>query len=360
MTLDGMARALGQELRMVRTPLAAELWASGVAAGWQQRPVLSDVDPAVAVGKRLVAALEHGGEAGGVAALRALAAVSEGRLAAECRAAADRLAASGHAEPEWGAQLAGARPTEACIAREDIFDDGVSVLVEFEQADRTRHVLGVYVDHNLSNLATDIFVGGSLPEVAAIFSAEGDEEVRLERVRLAEASARIRGALELTDLTLRAPVSGDYWSLRALAGARVHALPAVQSDAGWREVPAPERDALRAAFLDAPEGQRFRGDDDAREIVSLAIEFCADYVDGRPLRWSPVVVELFMSDWVGRKIAREPAFFASVPDVLRQWIRYAGGRRGIPGDAVAETLAAVDEWTGDLLAAATGGERGEP
>jgi len=31
------------------------------------------------------------------------------------------------------------------------------------------------------------------------------------------------------------------------------------------------------------------------------IYFGCDYSDGDPLRWSPVVVELFMADWLWRK-----------------------------------------------------------
>jgi hypothetical protein len=355
--VDRLAASLAQELRLVRTPLAAEVWASGVAAGWQQRPRLADLDPAVVLGESLVAAFEHQAEPGGVAALRALAAVCEAPLAGACTDAADRLVAGGLDDPDWASQLGRARPVEARLAREDIFDDGVSVLVEFEQVDRTRHVLGVYVDHNLSSIAKDIFVGGSLAEVAAIFSHDGDEQHRLEPVRLAEAAALVRGALELTDITLGAPVSGDFWSLRALAGARLSALPPVQGDVGWCDVPGPERAALRAAFLEASEGERFRGWEDAELVVSLLIDFCADYVDGRPLRWSPVVVELFMTDWLGRNVAREPAFFAIVPDVVRQWVRYSGRRRGVPEDAVVETAAAVDEWTNQLLEPVASGRR---
>ena len=45
-------------------------------------------------------------------------------------------------------------------------------------------------------------------------------------------------------------------------------------------------------------------DGDEAWAVSLAINFCADYVDGRPLRWSPVVVELFLANWIPRKVLR--------------------------------------------------------
>ena len=61
-----------------------------------------------------------------------------------------------------------------------------------------------------------------------------------------------------------------------------------------------ERDALRSEFLSSPEGREFAPDGNEAFAVSLAIDLCADYVDGRPLRWSPVLVELFMVSWVPR------------------------------------------------------------
>lgn len=39
----------------------------------------------------------------------------------------------------------------------------------------------------------------------------------------------------------------------------------------------------------------------ARDVVELAIDFGADYNHGGPLRWSPVVVEVFMTNWLARK-----------------------------------------------------------
>jgi hypothetical protein len=70
------------------------------------------------------------------------------------------------------------------------------------------------------------------------------------------------------------------------------------------------------------------------------------------LRWSPVVVELFMTDWLPRKVAHDPAFFAAVPDALREWVRFAGRTRGIPMDAIELTVDSVDTWAADLVEAA--------
>jgi hypothetical protein len=62
-----------------------------------------------------------------------------------------------------------------------------------------------------------------------------------------------------------------------------------------------------------------------------------------------VVVEIFMLDWLGRKISEEPAFFERVPEVLADWVRYAGRRRGVPAPMVREAAAAVAEYRQEML-----------
>ena len=95
------------------------------------------------------------------------------------------------------------------------------------------------------------------------------------------------------------------------------------------EMPAEDRDALRDEFLASPEGRAFAPDGDEAFGVSLAIDFCVDYVDGRPLRWSPVVVELFMADWVPSKVLADAGVFEVLPSVLDAWVRFAGRKAGI-------------------------------
>jgi hypothetical protein len=85
-------------------------------------------------------------------------------------------------------------------------------------------------------------------------------------------------------------------------------------------------------------------------VVSLAIDFCSDYVDGRPLRWSPVVVELFMADWLPRKVVAEHTLFEAVPAALEAWVRYAGRARAIPEWAIARSVEAIPGWTDEMLA----------
>ena len=307
------------------------------------------------VGGGVVQALLRAGDQAAFAALCALASVADAPVGEAAGLAARRLGERGTKPPAWKDELGSATPVQARLLREDVFDDGVSVLVEFELADGTLETLGVYVDHNLSGSAKDIFVGGSLREVADVLASAPDDgvDVRLDALSLGEAAARIREGLELTDMTLAAPVSEGYWELRSLAGARLRSLPQGVELPGREGVEPEERERLLEEFLASPEGSRFRGSVYEEGVVALAIDFGADYVDGRPLRWSPVVVELFMADWLPRKVAHDQEFFAAVPDALREWVRFAGRTRGIPAQAIELTVESVAEWAEELVEAAT-------
>jgi hypothetical protein len=342
------------EVRTIATGAEAEAWGSHLASLWTRGLSIGGPDPMELVGGGVVQALLRAGDQAAFAALCALASVADGPVGEAAGLAVRRLGERGTKAPAWKDELGSARPVQARLLREDVFDDGVSVLVEFELADGTLETLGVYVDHNLSGSAKGIFVGGSLREVADVLASAPDDgvEVRLDALSLEEAAARIREGLELTDMTLEAPVSEDYWELRALAGARLRSLPQGVGLPEREEVEPEQRQRLLEEFLASPEGSRFRGSVYEEDVAAFAIDFGADYLDGRPLRWSPVVVELFMTDWLPRKVAHDQEFFAAVPHVLREWVRFAGRTRGIPTHAIELTVGSVTEWAEELVEAA--------
>ena len=141
----------------------------------------------------------------------------------------------------------------------------------------------------------------------------------------------------------------DYSRFRALALLRADELPGPSVDPERFDVDPEERDRLRDEFLASPHGQGFEPDGDEAYVASLAIDFCSDYVDGRPLRWSPVVVELFMANWIPRKVLAEPPLLERLPDALKAWIRFAGRKRGLEDSAVRETCDAVERWPHEMV-----------
>jgi hypothetical protein len=295
-----------------------------------------------------VRALEALGTTDALASLRALSAVG----AAGAAEAGDRLAAAGGlAEPAWGHELGRPQPVAATLMTEPAFDDGVSVMVEFAEPGGAFHTLGVYIDHNLGGLVKDLFLAERLADVRATIEGAPDRDrVIWRELGLDEARARIEAALDILDHTLGAPVDDEVSSLRALVEARLRLLPSgFELPDVYVEVSREERDALLADFLASPEGARWRGDEDAEFVAQLAIDFGADYNHGGALRWSPVVVELFMLDWLGRKVAEEPEFFERVPEVLATWVGYAGRRRGVPEQSLDEAVAAVGQFREEML-----------
>jgi len=349
--LAGMAEIAARDADEPADALEAEQWASSLIGTMHARPMPGqDVEAMFLPG--FVDALEDLGTREALAALRALEAVCAPDYARRAHAAGDRLAAAGLPEPPWATDLGQARPTAAALMSEEAFDDGLSVMVEFEAPGVEAHTVGIYIDHNLGGLVKDCFLAGPLTEVRAQLNRNAPNHggLVIRDLDLAEARARVAAALYMLDHTYDPPVSEDVRPMRAFVDARMRRLPdGVELPDDYEEVTPEERDALLADFLSSPEGQRWRDDEDAEDVAQLAIDFGAGYNHGGPLRWSPVVVEIFMTSWLARKVTREPGFFERVPDVLRDWVKYAGRRQGVPSAPLREAVAAVKHHREEML-----------
>jgi hypothetical protein len=56
-----------------------------------------------------------------------------------------------------------------------------------------------------------------------------------------------------------------------------------------------------------------------------------------------------MTSWLARKVTREPGFFERVPEVLRNWVKYAARRQGVPAAPLREAVAAVNQYRKEML-----------
>jgi hypothetical protein len=304
----------------------------------------------------MVAELEEIGSGGALAALRALAAVGPAAIAADSSAAARRLAANGVREPSWCAQLGFDRPVAARRLRDGVFDDTATVLVEFRRPTTDLYTLGVQIDNSRGGLACSAFVTGALHEVHAVLREDDCSPIRPSELTLTTAGAELRDALALADRTIDAPPSLELTALRAFVNSRVRMLPPGAVAIERLEIGDAEREALLDEFLGAPEGERFEHLPWAHDIVRLAIDFAADYVDGRPLRWSPSVVDRFVNEWLPPRAAADRELAERVGEVLPAWVRYAGCRWGAPAYAVEEAATRVVHLHEGLLAAARPGD----
>src|SRR4051812_700236 len=353
-----------REAAALEDALDAELWASLLLGTlWSRRDLLADEEEAdVAAGGPLIAAIASVGGEGALAALVAIGEGADTQLGPIALTHAEQLRSRGVRPPRWADAITEPEIVGTAVMREDIYDDGMTILIEARHPGDEPHTVGVYIDHNLGGLAKDILMAESIASVSAIVAAENDRhQVRVEPMLPGEACERIHKAIELTDRTLGAPVGEDYQALRAFALLRAADLPGpFPADTGEPEISQAERDTLRDDFLASPEGERFTRDSDEAFVAGLAIDYACDYQVGGPLRWSPVTVELFMADWLPRKVLADCATFEAVPHTLDAWIRYAGHRRGIPDWAIDQTRSSIANWTNEMLDRVDGPRRGGP
>jgi hypothetical protein len=219
--------------------------------------------------------------------------------------------------------------------------------------------IGMVVDHNLGGLAKDTLVApAQMSEVLAKLQ-EGDDEpgrINYREIPVKEAAERWTEALETTDMTLDPPTSDDFDVLRALVTARLSKLPPGRGTPVPSEISEKERDQLLAQFLDSDETVGLWGSssEDSRgdvieQLAQHILAFSLDYVLGTPLRFSPVMVEIFCLDWGPGKVAIDGDGFTLLPDVLAAWIRFVGRRRGIPDEAIAEAVEAAYEYAPEMI-----------
>jgi hypothetical protein len=206
--------------------------------------------------------------------------------------------------------------------------------------------LVVYIDHNMGTLVKDAFAVpeplGTLIEQMRIASHH-DPDTTWAPLAPAEARVRIQDAIELGDMTIP-PLETDTWpACRPLVEWAVGMLPS-----GGRGYVRPHWDdeALReltGRFLASPFGTGF-DNPDHRSLLESLLWFATGYGPGDPLRWSPVAVEILLTDWIPRKIVADVPYLAKAPELLRAFIRFCHHERDIRAELTADTLAAVDTY----------------
>jgi len=330
---------------------------------WSNRELESPEEMERQMGGELLDEVVSVGGIGAATIFAGVRALAGPDLAAKAADLGDALTAEGMPPPEWATKIGSFEIVRTAVMREEVFDDGRTYFIESRLAGGGTDAIGIYVDHNLGCSAKDLIPAESIERVRETLAAHSDEapvEMVIEDLEPETLSARVRAALELTDMTIAPIVEDHYGEFRALAFSRVRALPEVEPDPGFGELSEREREELVEEFLASPEGQEIEPGSDALGVVESAIDHCAGYVDGRPLRWSPVTVELFMTSWLPRKVIADADFFAAVPDALAAWIRFAGRKREQPVKSIGLTLAAITDHEPEMLELVNDPEGAEP
>jgi len=356
--LDGIfskiLRSARDDLTDDLDPLGVEMWASQM---WSicQRAELIGMDATAVFAGGFIDYAAKSATPQALAVLRALAAVVPEPYGAKARRGAEALSQSGLNEPAWADELGVVNPTEAWLSFDPVDDDGVAVMVTFSRPGGD-HTVGVYVDHNLGALAKDAFAvpAGVDEMIQRLGQREDEDPPEYRQISLPEAAARWRDAFERTDLTVEPPTTEDLDGLRALVLARLARMPAGSATSVPPEANEAERAQLLSEFLDSKETVGLFGEEnESAEVVehlSMSVmAFSFDCVRGTPLRFSPVMVEIFCLDWAPRKIAADREAFTVLPDVLAAWIRFAGRRRGIPEEAISESVEAAYDYAPEMI-----------
>ncbi len=361
---DGMLRH-ARELLAVRSPLDAELIVSEILGSWWgQRAADGDVEEVV--GEALVA---HAGRVGSPAALALLTGVTcigtRGQAARAERAALE-LMDRGVARPIWSDRVGMVEPRECYVSR-DVYGDQESVICVFEYPGgdggaSDRHALVVLVDRTKPGVVGPRLPGERPPACGTVRDAWVSSRIdrlldhcrheaatnplmRFEEIEPRDARALLQRCLDHTNEEPDAPVDENFGSYHAFVRHRVRALPT-----GGR-VPQP---AVHGADRRADLAVRFLASDEAGELSDTAaasrcvdriIDYGCTHDFGRPLRVSPVKCEMFLLDWLPRKVLLSLAEQEAVPHVLAAWVRWAGRRTGLPEGAVRATLDAVWDAT---------------
>jgi hypothetical protein len=351
---EGVLRSARNHLVHADTPLAAEVWASGLLSVWQTEPASADDhDAGDAFGEALVRHARADGTAEAAATLWALAGVVPNRLATKARTAAASLERSGIATPPWAAEAGRSRPTEAWIGR-DVYGDQEIIIVGFAYTGGSgEHTVCVLVDHTLAGMAKDAYLAGPLAATLARWRDAEAIGISLEPIPLAAAAARLEDALLATEIGGDGAAANRLVDLRALLAARLEALPPPDR-AGAGELDLDARERLVAEFLSSPEAADLLAEPAVVGICHSLVSFRADHGDGEPLRWSPTLASMCLLRHFPTRAGLDEADVALVPDVLCAWVRFAGRCRGLPGDATERVVAAVDACRDDFAAAMSG------
>ena len=339
----------GREIVAERDPLQVEAWASMMIGTFYKPPVPFEVSEQLTaeLWPAVVRAAERQADRAALAVLLALAAVADDEPRRLAQAGAESLRAAGVSEPPWAAVIGRPEFLE-CWTAVDPFGDQCGYYLQFRYPGRGQHMVVALRDENLGGIIKDASFGelrtGSDPRKHAASAPD----VIVSDADPGVVAGQIAQALATGDMFIDNDWTHDFRDARGLLAARLRCLPVAAGSAEPELEPEPlsedERVALADEFLGSPQAPACH---QAAAIVMHCIDARCDYGDGDPLRWSPAVVELFLLDFVPRKALLEPDEIEAVPDVLRAWVRFALGKRGLAEHLIAETEEAVREFTSD-------------
>jgi hypothetical protein len=340
-----------RELLAVRSPLDAELIVSEILGSWYgQRADEGDVEEVI--GEALVGHAARAGTPAALALLTGMAYLGTTRQAAKAERAALGLMDRGVARPGWADRVGMVAPAECHVSR-DVYGDQDSLVCTYTYGGEERHALVILVDHNMGGMVRDAWVSSQVDRLLEHCRVEGRDNplMRFEPLAPAATRALLETALDVTHAADDPPISETFASYHAFVRARVRALP----PGARRPAPQPygkdRRATLAARFLASDEAEELSDRGAASRCADRIIDFGCSYDQGRPLRVSPIKSEMFLLDWLPRKVVLSPDDQEAMPHVLAAWVRWTGRLTSLPEEGVRATLDAVWDATGKFAEA---------
>jgi hypothetical protein len=364
-----MLRA-ARELLAVRSPLDAELMVSELLGTWWGQRSVRGTGVEQLIGEGLVDYAAGQRSPAALALLSGIACLGTPRQAVKAERAAIALMEEGVPCPAWASHLGEVTPAE-CYVNPDAFGDQDEIICVFSYAGEEPHALVSVVDYNAAGMIRDGWVTSRVSklldhcrEASAQRGVEGrhafrqvdapqarrmlEAALRVTDSAAASASASASASADIASAADAASVSESFPSYHAFIRARVRALPPYRGR-GSLTATGPRRQAwsrdrramLAAEFLASDEAEDLSDRSAASHCADRIIDYGCDRDFGRPLRMSPTKVQGFLIGWLPRKVMLTFAEQDAMPHVLAAWVRWAGRRRELSDDLIAETLETV-------------------
>ncbi len=291
----------------------------------------------------------------------ALSTILDEPWAAMARDGADRLRAAGVQDPAWANSI-GTATFEAAWGWTDELGDQDMIVASFRHDGHPPHGFSLMADHNFHGLFRQAGAARD-PEVLrdAWFKTSG---VPLRPMTALDLAGRWAAGTEWFRMYLDPPVYEGVAELMPLLEARARLLPTPQPKPEPEPMSEEERDAWFVRFAGASAGRAAAIDPDPEGMDRFIVEWLLDYREnhgeGDVLRWSPIVCEIGLMDWLPRKATLDDGAIDRLPSVLRALVRFAATERGLADEHRDETLEAVDQFESPFREAMADVDAGGP
>lgn len=332
----------GDDLVGEDDPLIAEIWASQMLGTFYKMPLPLHVrdDFEKSLTATLVEAIEEAAGPKHLAILRALAAVGPDPIGPGALERAEALAEQGIPDPPWAGEIGKAEFVDAWMT-EDPYGDQRGYYARFRYPGREAHTISSLYDVNLGGIVKDSFAGYTKGDLRSVAVEDGVQHADADPSAMA---SEILGGIAMGDMYVDNDWSEDFKKTRALLITRMRGLVGqVPPDLPDDNAPVSEkgREMLVEEFLRSGYSTGLEAEE---SILDHCLTFRCDYSDGDPLRWSPIGVELFMMDYLPRKVSLDGLEIRNLPAVLKAWVRFTLSMRGLEERWIKEAEAAVDRW----------------